>query len=189
MIVLKYSLTIIVLGFLVFNCTLDPHELAPVIGESRPEYKPEARATAFALIAALAAIVNIIPTGRSKLPVLIHLIGKFAPLAGATLAGWFALYAATENNPLQYLHDIGYFGLLFLVLAAFIVVLILVLIVGPVLIFSVFVSKLIDICRLVWRGARASLSKPQAAYQVVISWCNLIRIASSNQIRRFLRRR
>ena len=177
---LKYVLTIAIVALLVINSIADPHNLAFFAGESRLEYKPETRATTFALIAAIAAIVNIIPTGRRKLPIVIHIIGIIAPLAGAALAGWFALYAATENNPLPYLQEIGNIGLLVVYLAI------------GIGLYAFFFHKLwvafSVICSLALRGIRASLPQIKVARVRVANWCSVIGTASSNQIRRFLRR-
>ena len=64
---LKLVLTIAVVGLLAINSFADPHNLTFFIGDSRPEYKPDTRAAAFALIAAIAAFVNVIPSGTDKL--------------------------------------------------------------------------------------------------------------------------
>ena len=181
----KFVLTIAVVGLLVINSIADPHNLTFFTGESRPKYEPETRATAFALIAAIAAFVNMIPTGRSKLPIVIHIFARFAPLAGAALAGWFALYAATGDNPLPYLQEISYTGLLFVYLAIGIAVVIGV----PVLLLCWLWRPLTITCPPVWREIRNSPPHIIAAYQNVANWCGLIWTASSNQIRRFLRRR
>lgn len=114
---LKLALTIGVVGLLVINSVADPHNLTFFIGESRPEYQPDTRAAVFALIAAIAAFVNIIPSDTGKLAIATHIVARLSPLAGAALAGWFWVYAATNKTPLPYLQEMGSIGIIFGVLA------------------------------------------------------------------------
>ena len=188
----KIVLTIAIVGLLVINSILDPHNLTFFIGESRPEYKPDTRAAAFALITAIAAFVNTIPSGCGKIAFATHIVAKLAPLAGAALSGWFWLYAATGKNPVPYLQEIGYISLIFVVLAIVIAMFL--------FSFSVFVSIVIFICSTAWKVIRASYSitwkvirasrpKIKAMYQRVGNCCSLIRTALTNQIHRFFLQR
>ena len=114
---LKFVLTIAVVLLLAINSCADPHNLTFFIGESRPDYKPDTRAAAFALIAAIAAFVTIVPRGYGILAGLTTFIARLTPLAGAALAGWFWFYAATGENPRPYLNEVWTIAILFVLLA------------------------------------------------------------------------
>ena len=58
----------------------------------------------------------IIPKGHRIMATPTQFVAQLTPLAGAALAGWYWLYAATRQNPSPYLEEVSTIGLLFVVL-------------------------------------------------------------------------
>ena len=139
---LKFILTIAVVLLLAINSCADPHNLTFFTGESA-EYNRDTRAAAFALIAAIAALVSVLPRGYGILAGLTTFVARLTPLAGAALAGWFWVYAATKETPLPYLQEMGTIGIIFGVLAFGVI--------GMLLVLYVFVSIVAFLLPLAWR--------------------------------------
>ena len=132
----KFILILGVVVLLIANLALDLDKPFNVTTKPTSQYQPKdeaaSKAAAFTFIAALAALVSTLPKGSIRLATprnivrklatprgsarLISIVARLTGLAGAVLAGWFALYAATGTNPRPYLDELLLLSIFFIII-------------------------------------------------------------------------